>query len=341
MFNTVITSRFHQATREYAAGCRTYLGRTLKPISALALLTIATVTALPPPAAAQSIRFVSATGGDGNDCTRTRPCRSLQRAVNVSADGGEVQILDSGHFGNTVSITKSITISAEGVAASLRSININNASAKVVLRGLLLNGQGAPAETSGLRASAAASIHVIRCEFEHHHHGISISMAASEVYITDTISRNNRLDGLRVIGTAQSRLVVDNSRFENNGDDGAQIDWVRTTVNRSVFGGNGGHGIEGNFSKINVNSTVAANNVDSGYYTGWDGQMWIESSMASGNGRGIFVGEGDILNLSNSTLSNNGIAIFNRGTILSRQNNMVTGNTTTLNGNAPIALAGM
>jgi hypothetical protein len=37
-----------------------------------------------------------------------QPCRSLQFAVNIALAGGEIQILDSGFYGNNATINKSL-----------------------------------------------------------------------------------------------------------------------------------------------------------------------------------------------------------------------------------------
>ena len=58
------------------------------------------------PAQAQRV-FVSATGSDGNPCTFASPCRSFQHAHDLTAAGGEIDVLDPAGYG-AVTITKAI-----------------------------------------------------------------------------------------------------------------------------------------------------------------------------------------------------------------------------------------
>src|SRR5215467_4594521 len=55
--------------------------------------------------------FLSATGSDGNPCSRAAPCRTLAQAISQTNAGGEVVILDSAGYG-PVTIPKSITVTA-------------------------------------------------------------------------------------------------------------------------------------------------------------------------------------------------------------------------------------
>ena len=57
-------------------------------LAALSLLSLAN------PAAAQYLTFVSATGNDANNClVQASPCKTLQKAINVTAARGEVRLL--------------------------------------------------------------------------------------------------------------------------------------------------------------------------------------------------------------------------------------------------------
>ena len=73
---------------------------------------------------AQTVRYVASNGLNSNDCTREAPCRPLQRGIKKTPDGGEIQILDSGTYGNAVRIDRSITVSAVGVSATVGTIVI-------------------------------------------------------------------------------------------------------------------------------------------------------------------------------------------------------------------------
>src|SRR5262249_12518704 len=76
-------------------------------------LLVAAVVALGLPAApaqAQLARtFVSSFGNDLNDCNRTTPCRTFQRAHDTTLAAGEITVLDPGGYG-AVAINKAISI---------------------------------------------------------------------------------------------------------------------------------------------------------------------------------------------------------------------------------------
>jgi hypothetical protein len=100
------------------------------------------------PAYAQATRtWVSGVGDDANPCSRTAPCKTFAGAISKTAAGGEINALDSGGFGG-VTITKSITIKAEGVVAGVlvsgtNGITINAAATdRVILDGLDIEGLG-------------------------------------------------------------------------------------------------------------------------------------------------------------------------------------------------------
>ena len=69
------------------------------------------------PASAQATRtWVSGVGDDVNPCSRTAPCKTFAGAISKTATNGEINCLDPAGYG-AVTITKSITIEADGVVA--------------------------------------------------------------------------------------------------------------------------------------------------------------------------------------------------------------------------------
>jgi hypothetical protein len=174
--------------------------------------------------------FISATGNDANICSRMSPCRTLQRGIDATGAGRVMTLLNSGEYGPTATIEKSITIVADGVSATVRSlaagstaITIDNSSAPVVLRGLLVTGGGTGQR--GIDIADALAVHIVGCQVERFtQQGVRLDMDAAELHVADTISRDNGSHGLHVLETGlNSRLVVDNSRFENNGGDGVNM----------------------------------------------------------------------------------------------------------------------
>jgi hypothetical protein len=97
-------------------------------------------------AAAHAQTWVSAaTGNDANACTRTAPCKTFQRAVNVTPAWGQVGVLDPGDYGS-VTISQSVTIDGGGLASNVTttsvSITVQAGSGIVQLRNLSLHGTG-------------------------------------------------------------------------------------------------------------------------------------------------------------------------------------------------------
>ena len=116
----------------------------------------------------------------------------------------------------TLAINKNITIAGDGVAiVGSIAIGTSSTNAVVTLRGLNLN--GAKIYPNGIRIDAAAAVHIENCTVERYT-GDGIKLAATtatELFISDTVSRDNGGDGLHVSDTG-ARLTVENSRFENN-----------------------------------------------------------------------------------------------------------------------------
>src|SRR5258708_21016506 len=96
--------------------------------------------------AAYSQTWVSAsTGNDAASCTRAAPCRTFQRAVNVTPAWGQVSVSDPGDFG-AVTVTTSMTIDGGNFASNVTntgtSITVNPGSGIVHLRNLSVHANG-------------------------------------------------------------------------------------------------------------------------------------------------------------------------------------------------------
>lgn len=249
---------------------------------------------------AQTAVFVASNGNDADDCSRSAPCRTLQRGIDQVPARGEVQILDAGTYGENIIIGKSLTISAIGVPATIGSIEIDSPTARVALRGLHFNGRGL-SNTAGVAIASATAVYVMDCEidgFTGAGDGIVLGGDNVTLVISRTIVRSNGFYGLLINGGSDlGRVLIENSRFENNGGDGIR---------------NVGNGV----------------------------QVTIESSILSGNASsGLYVGTGTIGRISNSVITNNGTGLTNSGgTLQSRVNNMVIGNGTNTSGSiSPLA----
>lgn len=113
--------------------------------------------------------WISGVGDDANPCSRTAPCKTFAGAISKTAANGEINILDGGGFGG-VTITKSITISAEGatggaLVAGTSGIIINAAATdRVIIRGIDINGLYTTGNsTNGVNILQAGSVLIENC----------------------------------------------------------------------------------------------------------------------------------------------------------------------------------
>ena len=116
------------------------------------------------PAMAQATRtWVSGVGDDANPCSRTAPCKTFAGAISKTAAGGEINALDPGGFG-AVTITKSITIKADGDLASIlvsgtNGIVINAAATdRIVIDGIEIEGLSNGTSLSGISILSARDV---------------------------------------------------------------------------------------------------------------------------------------------------------------------------------------
>lgn len=153
--------------------------------------------------------WVSGGGTDSGPCTRAAPCKTFQFAHNQTSAGGSISVLTPGNFG-PVSITKSISIVADGVEALIRDVIACpgggraaiciSAAITVSLRGLTIdtNRAGTHDSTDGIRFTSG-----------------------SELQVQNTVVRRTGQSGLAFVpSTAQTKLFVSDSTFANNGTNG-------------------------------------------------------------------------------------------------------------------------
>jgi hypothetical protein len=296
-----------------------------------------TVLGLTAASAADNTRYVSITGNNANACTLAAPCRILQRGINVTPAGGELQILDSGSYGVNATINKSLTISGNGHTVYLGNpVTVDQAGIVVALRGLVLDGQGVILH--GINIVDAATVHVERCVTHGFtSQGIVSTATEVEVFVLDSISRDNGGSGFNLFNsTGLQRVTIDNSRFANNGANGVIIQSGRAAISRSIASGNVSDGIVSHIAEVTVavRDTTAAYNGNNGFTV--RGPMTVDSSLAYGNLRGLSVSNlaGSLARVSNSTFTANGtgLSISVGGTLQTRQNNIVEGNTNDVSG---------
>jgi hypothetical protein len=287
--------------------------------SALVLLTAA---------AEAQVRYVAATGKDGsNNCQNAAaPCRSLQRGINATPAGGELRVLGSGFYGSGL-INKTMTMSADGETVMLNGpLTIDATGAVVTLEGLSLNGRQSISQ--GIHVANAAAVYVRNCRVERFSGaGIESLGNDTELFVIDSVSRDNGGVGLRVTG-ASTQLTVDNSRFENNAS-GISGSGTVGNVTGAVISGNRNDGIDWSGGSLNVVSSIAGDNQRHAYAVFGGGRIDLQSSIARGNGLAALfvVTPSDAASISNFVATNNGYGISNSGTVRTRQNNTFYGNT--------------
>jgi hypothetical protein len=303
------------------------------------LLAVAACATAAYPVTAQAVdntRYISITGNNANACTLAAPCRTLQRGINATPQGGELRLLDSANYGGNVTVNRSMTISGNGHTLYLNgSLTIHQGGAVVALRGLTLNGQGTVEH--GINIIDAATVRIERCVI----HGFTgqgiLSIGPDvEVFVIDSISHANGGSGFNLFNdTGAQRVTIDNSRFENNGANGVIIQSGRATIRRAAASGKAGDGIVAHISPVlgAVRDTTVAYNGNDGFTA--RGLMTVDSSLAYGNVRGLSVSNlpGSLARISNSTFIHNGTGLSNSGgTLETRGNNTVEGNPNNISG---------
>ncbi|HEX2224011.1 MAG TPA: right-handed parallel beta-helix repeat-containing protein [Thermoanaerobaculia bacterium] len=287
------------------------------------LLVSALLLAASSVAQAQATRtWVSGTGDDANPCNRLAPCKTFAGAISKTAAGGIITVMDPGSYG-AVSITKSLTIQAEGDFAGILT-NVNNAIVvnagagdTVVLRNLHLDGLSAA--LNGVRFVAGLALYVENCTINRFTgKGIDFQPTAnSALFVKDTVVRNNSFGSGGGIfikpgagGTATA--TIDNANLERNLK---------------------GLHVEGS-SKVSVRDSVMTGNSQEGVYAFSSGGLQpiinLSNSLVSLNGNGVKAeGSGALIRIAGSSVVNNnttGLATVNLGQIASSGDNTVQGN---------------
>src|SRR4051794_19481696 len=186
--------------------------------------------------------FVASFGNPGAACTRADPCLDFDRAVSQTADGGEVNCLDSGPVGGGT-IGKSVTIDCGGTAATALPIvpgtvfAVNGNGIVVRFRNLTLDGT---ASTIGIDFQNGAALFVENCVIMNFKVDPALgirfnpSAAGSQLIVTDTIINNNGVVTSGIGGGIQASLV--------GGTAGVVLNRVRLEFNATAMVLNGAIG---------------------------------------------------------------------------------------------------
>jgi hypothetical protein len=193
---------------------------TMKIALPLTLLVTVLVCSLPAaPTQTASRTFVAAQGSDSNPCTFSQPCRSFQAAYNVTAYGGEIDVLDPAGYG-TLYVTGSISIQGHGYAGisvpSGDGINISAGSNdRINLRGLLIDGVGTG--TAGIQFGNGGSLNVQDCIIRNFAtDGISFTPGGtSALFVSNTVVADNLArSGIVVSPTGSGTVTAVISRVD-------------------------------------------------------------------------------------------------------------------------------
>jgi hypothetical protein len=226
------------------------------------------------PAQAQATRtWVSGVGNDANPCSRTAPCKTFAGAISKTAEGGEISVLDPGGFG-AVTITKSISIVAEGSEGSILAAGVNgiivNAGADdvVTLHGLFIEGAGTG--FNGIRFLAGARLHVRDCLIRGFKAGTGLAidvqaLGPSRIFLSNCTLTDN-IGGVLVKPTGAKGAVVmlDDVRVEGNSGAAVTADGDKAVVrlNATTIANNGSGLVVLNNGKIQSfgNNAILGNN---------------------------------------------------------------------------------
>lgn len=299
-------------------------------------LLFAGLFAFAAPASAQATRtWVSGVGDDVNPCSRTAPCKTFAGAISKTATGGEINCLDPAGYG-TLTITKSITVDCTGtIGSSLNSGGINGfvindsasgspGTAKVVLRGLSINGAGSTSGLNGIRFVSGASL-VVEDVFIQNQSGNGVSFqpsGAAKLSLKRVTITGGTGGGilLQPTGTGSALADLQSVRITTNAGTGVRADATGNT-------GTGGISASLNDVQIVENGTgiflfAPGGNVAPIKF------MVVSTTVANNSSPGVLANGTPITALfSDTTITNNLQGVNVTGsTVLSYQDNRLFGN---------------
>ncbi len=272
------------------------MGQAIRKIALLpAVIALALPLLAASPAQAQATRtWVSGTGDNTKNCSRTTPCQTFSGALAKTAPGGEINCLDPGDFG-TVNITFSVTISCEAGTAGIlvtegaAGITINAATTDVVtLRGLDIDGQGSG--VAGIQILSAKAVHIEKTAIRNFRSG---STAATGITTTP-------------LGSVTIFLFIADTVISDN-DYGIRL--------RSG----------GGFKVASLKNVAITGSTQDGLELAGGNNIYanVTGSIILGNGdRAVVVDSGSTANIERSMLANNGVALVTDGIIRISGNNI-------------------
>ena len=281
----------------------------LRRISAFALVPFALLLETTEVGATSAQRtFVAPTGNDANICSLVAPCRSFTRALAQTSPKGEIVVLDSAGYGH-VTIAQSVSIVAPtgiyaGISVSAgEGVTIDAGVADtVVLRGLVINGQGGSIGINFVQGSLVRLENCIVSNWTSK--GIQHIAAGGKLVVLDSIVGDN--GGTGILMQADGDLLLDGVHVEHNAGDGASATAVAGLASAHIRNSNLSYNGAAGVAAFNPAPPSARTSVD------------IEASMLTGNsGDGVFAGGvaagSTDVTLARSTVSGNqlsGVSVF-------------------------------
>lgn len=250
--------------------------------------------------------FVASFGNDANPCTIASPCRTFGAAMALTDANGEVIVLDSAGYG-PVTINQSVSIIApDGVYAGVSVFAAQNGitvsgGAKVVLRGLTVNGQGG---NEGIWVLGGTQIHVERCVISNMGDaGIRIEGGAT-INVSDSVIRSNAGRGVDILAGA-AEVILSDTQVLNNGSHGIFAAAGALTLNRVLSAENGLVGLE---VRPPAAATVHATVRDSIFSGNGDAGLFLAPQLAGSQAR-VIVERSSALRNTNAGFSVNTVGL--------------------------------
>lgn len=277
------------------------------------------------PAAAQATRtWVSGVGDDVNPCSRTAPCKTFAGAISKTAAGGEINVLDPGGFG-TVTITKSISIEADGALAGVLASAVNgiviNAGPNdtVVLRGLIIDGAGTTLGINGINWLQGGNLVVDRCTISNFSQEAidaeptsSTPGARSNLLVTDTLIRNTaggllaKPRGTNGLMATLNRVQFNNNAYGVRAEDNAYVNVKDSILAQSTTDGVVAQGAFNN-AVVYIEGAFANNNKNVGIHAiGGNALIFFSNTLVTANGKGVIAETGgNIYSFGNNRIGGN------------------------------------
>jgi len=288
-------------------------------------------------AQAQATVFVSARNGvDGGTCTVAAPCRTVNFALTQAPVGGQVLIVDSGDYDDSIIIDKNVTIAAAPGVSAVFSAAVTNGTIfrfaypaslcssagechTLVLRNLIFDGQGV---TQDALRGAGIRLLAEDCTFTRFRLGVYVNGGGTYQFkncVFHSMETGIDLAPSAKVVNSQVNAVVENCRFAsltsagidaNTGPQG--LNTLRVVARDSLF----------NRSGVAIRGNAGA---------GGSIQVDVERCEITNSQFGVVSAfTGSTVRVSNSVITGNttGLLSASGGLLLTRRNNTVEANST-------------